>query len=165
MVVADGMTSRFPDMLLWIELRASGWEVEQVQTRMLGKEGTDSLATMPSCTVKKEEYGLSRKDGQQMAEEVDGRLAIQSRHTERDLLPRVQGQRAVPMLTVALRADAHHWTLTDGKPDPLQGRLQIQTHLVHRQNDPIRMILLEIGDFFSASASHSAIAASLGRER
>ena len=132
---------------------------------MVGQKVAHGLTTMPGRTVKEKQYRLRGKNRQEVVEKVKGGVGVHRRQGQSDLLAGMQGQCSVPVQTIPLRTDQQRWALPPGIPHALQGRLQVQAHFLHCQDDSIGMILLEISHFFSASASKSAISAWLGRER
>ena len=63
-------------MLLWVQVRTTGREVEQVQAWM----GIDKLADyafVPRCAVQEQQNGASRKTGQEMLQKMQGVVAIE----------------------------------------------------------------------------------------
>ena len=76
----------------------------------------------------------SRKEHQQKPQEIrrdEGRLFWGG---DGCLAPVHQVECAVEMGMVPLRADFDHWGLAFGSPHPYEGRLEVQAHLIHREN-------------------------------
>jgi hypothetical protein len=122
-VMTDGLASGFPNMLLWIQLRTSGWEVEQLQARVVVQESPNHFAPVPGGTIQEEQNRLDWQGSQQMREEVKGRWAVQSGYTQRDFLAGVQTQGTVPVLAIALWTHRHDGPLTNGEPNTRRGGL------------------------------------------
>jgi hypothetical protein len=49
--MAHGTSSRFPHMLLWIEIGCCDWEVDDLKARMRLKHFTDGWARVPGGTI------------------------------------------------------------------------------------------------------------------
>ena len=50
-VVADGLTSNFPDMLLRIQVRTSRWEIDHLQTGLSGNEILNEVRLVPRGAI------------------------------------------------------------------------------------------------------------------
>lgn len=163
--MADCLTSGFPNVFLGIELRTGWWKEKQLQARLVSQKGGNGLTFVPGCPVKEQQNGLNGKNGQQMIEEVNESVAIEGWQGQGYFLAGRQGKCPEKMEAIALWANLYGRSLADWKPDAGKGGLKLQTHLVEHDQHAVRMVLDKIGHFFSVSPSHSAITASLGRER
>ena len=65
MIVTDGLARRFPDMLLGIEIRGSGWKKENFKLRMGGEKGFECGSLMPFGSIPQEQNRLVRISDQQ----------------------------------------------------------------------------------------------------
>ena len=57
MIVNDGLTRCFPDMLLWVEVRRGSRKANQLQTGIRLQEIPDGLSRVPRCTIPQEYNG------------------------------------------------------------------------------------------------------------
>lgn len=72
MVVADRITSAFPDMLLRIELRTTGREVERLNAGMRDQKVTDGLSFVPLGAIPQEKQRTVGVAGLHMLEKMNG---------------------------------------------------------------------------------------------
>ena len=165
MVMTDGITGQFPHMLLRVQLWAARREMEGLNMRMLAQIGPYHCTFMPFGTIPQDEQRPSGIDRLQMIEKMTGQLARLLGQCQSALMSRTDIQSAIEMLMVALRSDPHRRRLSPPRPNPRRRRLKIQAHLIDCQNDPFGMILFEVRQLFSKSASKSANCTAPGRER
>ncbi len=75
MVMTDRITGKFPDMLLWVQLRATGREVQGLNMRMLAQIVPHDRAYVPFGAIPHAEQCSSGIDRLQMIEKMTGHLA------------------------------------------------------------------------------------------
>jgi len=79
MIVANGLPSGFPDMLLRIEFGRGWGQPKELDARVVLQECLDQRAAMPCSTIPEEQDRLCRIGRQEPAQEEDGGRPIHDR--------------------------------------------------------------------------------------
>src|SRR5215207_3153474 len=76
MIMTDGFASRFPNMLLRIEIGRSRGEEKNLKPGMYGQEGFQDGSLMPFCAVPQEQNWLVGISCQELLQEEHGNNSI-----------------------------------------------------------------------------------------
>lgn len=97
MIVTDGLSCCFPDMLLRIEIGRGGGQPEDLKPGVVVQEGLDHLAAMPRGAVPQEQDGLCGIGGQEHEQKEYSCRPIHRRRTHGGLLAGLQVKRPIEM--------------------------------------------------------------------
>ena len=156
MIVTDGTSGGFPDMLLGIEVRRGHREEHDFQTGIGRQELTERLTTMPGRAVPQKQNGAvgkSIEDGLQM---MGAGFSIHDRFATGDDLASVQVERAVEVGLGTALVGTDEGCLTTWCPDAVRGGLQVEGGFVLGQNECVGRILQQVDQFFSSCSSKAA---------
>jgi hypothetical protein len=97
MIVTNGLSRGFPDMLLRIEF-GRGWrQPKDLKPRVVVQERLNKLAAMPRGTIPQEQDGLRRIGRQEHEQKEDSGRPIHRRGTQAGLFPGLQVERTIEM--------------------------------------------------------------------
>ena len=156
MVVTDGTTDGFPDVLLWVELRSGDREVDDLQARVRLQHVANGATAVPGCPIPQEEDRSAGDRIQDLPEVLGRHFGIHSCGSRHNLLASMQVERPIEVdfLTSRIRPDHRRMSLQG--PHGHRRRLQIQAGLVLDKDRRLRGILSHIDQFSSSCSSNSA---------
>ena len=150
MVMAYGVACTFPHMLLRVKLRTAWRKMQRFNVWALSEIVSHHLACVPFGPIPHDQHRPSRIRGLHMIKEMTGHVARLRRPVQSEFMTRAYVQRTIEVHVITLCRDAKGRGLTTRRPHSGRGRLKVQTHLIASQDNPIGMILNEIGHFFPA---------------
>ena len=126
MIVTNGLSGGFPDMLLRIEI-GSGWrQPKQLDARVVLQERLDQLAAMPSSPIPEEQDLLGGIGRQEQEQKEYGCCTIHRRRTHGSLFAGLQVERSIEMGGLSIRRDLDDGCLSTRVPDPPRRGLQVK---------------------------------------
>lgn len=159
--MAHFFANRFPNVFLWIQVRAGRWEKDDLQTRVLRQYLINRLTTMPRSSIPEQDHrhmGIGFQDHLQM---LCRNFSVHQIRAHGDFLSSSQVQAAIE---IGLGSS---WVCSDNRrssrrrPDITGSSLQVQSSFITSQENRLRRILSHIDQFFSSCSSKSATFASL----
>src|SRR5258705_13023522 len=86
MIVRDMLSGLFPDMFLWVEVRRSRREIENLHVGMRCQKGLNGWALMPRRSVPEQQDGLVGISTDKLVEKQHRCCAIHDRRPHHDFL-------------------------------------------------------------------------------
>ncbi len=160
MVMADRSSCCLPNVLLWIEIWRSCWELDQLQARIRIQNLTNRLAGVPRCPVPQKGNGYLRDSFQNLLQMACGCFGIHLFRAHRDDLSGVQIQCTIEVDLLPSRVCTDNRCLTARRPHGHCRSLQVDSSFILRREHGLGFFLDDVYRFFSSCSSNSAILAS-----
>ena len=126
MIVTDGLSGGFPDMLLRNEIGSGCGQPKQLDARVVLQERLDQLAAMPSSPIPEEQDRLGGIGRQEREQKEYGCRTIHRRRTHDRLFAGLQVKCAIEMGGLSIRRDLDDGSLSTRVPDSPRCGLQVK---------------------------------------